>query len=348
MPMPMPVAPEPAPAAAGGGHSIEDKTVLYAFREVDSGKGYLTPQFYLGEFVVTQVQPDSVTLAPLTPLSPDQAQQVTAGNATWTLYETCPIDTHEIFAGLTAEEIQSFIPAAETGLPPDEYAKLINAYVQDGQRAPDGTDPDSLWAEVKFKKTHKEEVDAAVVPENNLAGAELFDKDGKALPIRLHRKEADITEFESGDTAIIPNERALELVAQDVAEIVQPIYRRRLINYAARFTSIYRRKLEIDSNMQTLTRNIATLTKTKTEAEKQITLETELKRQLDEDLSKVIFERDGVVGYGRSLFSKLTETNNEIRNLYASNKTLNQELQQLTARATAEANRRTEAAVKAE
>ncbi len=342
---PMPVAVDPLAPAAAGAHNISEKLILYAFQEVDSGQGYKSPQFYLGEFYVTAVTQGSVTLAPTLQLSPEQQQVVNAGNATWMLFETCPIDTHEIFAGLDAAAIGQFIPIADTGLSQEDYAALINTYVQDGQRAADNTPPDNLWAEVKFKKTHKEEVDLATP--NDAADLIPFDNTGLAQPKRLQRKETDITEFEPGDTAVLPKEKADELVAAGIAEMIQPIYRRKIIDYAARFRSIHRRTLEINLNKAEITRDIATLKAGIAKAEEQITLETEHKRQLDGDLSKVTFERDGVARYGSSLFGKLTQVNADIRNLYSSNRALNIELQQLTAKATEEADRRTREATAA-
>lgn len=354
MPMPMPEpAPQPQPQAVVVGHGILEKDVLYAFKEVDTGAGFKAPQFYLGEFYVTAVTPDSITLAPLTPLAPEQIQEVNAGNSTWMLYETCPIDTYEIFAGLSAEEIGQFIQQADTGLGPNEYAALINTFVQDGQPAPDNTPPENLWAEVKFKKTHKEEVDAPGAPPemppdpNEYPDVAPFDSAGLAVTRRLRRQEGDITEFEPGDVAVVPMEKADELVNLGVADKVRNIYRRNLVEFASRLRTIHRRKLELDQLTARVNREIATLTAANTKAEEQITLQTEYKRLLDEDLAKVTFERDSISRYGSSLFRELTETNNSIRNLYAANHALNLELKKLTADLTEEIDRRTREATAA-
>jgi hypothetical protein len=352
MPQPAPVA----QAAAGVAHNLVEKLVVYAFKDASivdeaTGAAIVAPGFFLGEFMVTKTDATSVTLAPMMKLAPDQEQRIN-GNAanepgSWTLYEVSPIDTYEIFAGLDANAIKKFIPQAETGLPNDAYEALINTFVLDGQRAPDNTAPENLWAEVKFLKTHKEEVDAPPLPANNLPGVEPFDKDGKAQASRLHRQEGDISEFSPGDLAIMPNERAEELVAQGIVEKIQPIYRRRIIDFATRLTSINYRKLEIDSNVRQVNRDIETLKAANVEADKQIALETDLKSKLEADLAKVKHERDGIAGYGSSLYGQLTATNDQIRQLYASNKALNEELRVLTAKATEDADRRTREATAA-
>jgi hypothetical protein len=351
-PMPMPM-PEPPPPPVVVGHGILEKDILYAFKEVDTGAGFKAPQFYIGEFYVTAVTPDSITMAPLIPLAPDQQQEMNAGNTTWMLFETCPIDTYEIFAGLSAQDIGQFIQQAETGLNPEEYSALINTFVQDGQLAPENTPPDNLWVEVKFIKTHKEEVDtpgapAAMPPDpNEYPDVVPFDSSGLAVTRRLRRQEGDISEFEPGDTAVIPQEKANELVAAGVAEKVRNIYRRRLIEFSTRLRTIHRRKMELASLTVSINREIATLQAANTKAEEQIALETEHKRLLDEDLAKVTFERDGVVRYGSSLFRQLTQMNNDIRQLYAANHALNLDLKKLTADLTEEADRRTRAATAA-
>lgn len=344
MAQPAPAAPAAAP---GGGHSLSKKIVVYAFKDVDSGMGFLVPQFFLGEFVVTDAGPDTVTLAPTMKLSPEQEAQINQAQSTWSLYETAPIDTYELFAGLDAAAVSQFFPQAETGLSNEAYAAFINTIVMDGQRAPENTPPENLWAEVKFTKAHKEEVDAAPLPANELPGVELFDKDGKAQASRLHRKESDLSEFKPGDTAVMPKERADELVAQGIAEVTQTIFRRNLVDFAARLLTINRRVREIDGNMRQVMRDIDTLKAANAKAEEQIALETEYKRQLDEDLAKVTFERDGLVSYGTSLHGELTATNGQIRQLYASNKALNEELRLLTANASDEADRRTREATAA-
>lgn len=336
MPMPMPVEP-PAPVS---GHNIVEKMVLYAFQEEDDqARGFKVPKFYLGEFYVTAVTPTTISLAPTMQLSPEQAQMVNNGQQTWMLFETCPIDTYELYAGLDANAISQFIPQQDTGLDANAYTALINNYVQDGQRAPDNTAPDNLWVEVKFTKTHKEEVDSPTV--NDVPDQLPFDNSGLAQPARLRRQESDITEFEPGDTAVLPQEKADELVAAGVAEKIQNVYRRPLIEFAARLRSIQRRKQEIDLLIVEVRRDIATLDAANAKANEQITLETEHKRMLDEDLTKVTFERDGVARYGSSVFQQLAKTNNEIRALYTSNHNLNLELRQLTAKLTEEADKRT-------
>jgi hypothetical protein len=346
MPMPMPM-PEPPPPPVSAGHGILEKDILYAFKEVDTGAGFKAPQFYLGEFYVTAVTPDSITVAPLFTLAPEQAQEVAAGNATWMLFETCPIDTYEIFAGLSAQDIGQYIQQAETGLAPEEYAALINTFVQDGQPAPDNTPPENLWSEVKFKKTHKEDVDAPGAPAgmppdpNEYPDVAPFDSGGLAITRRLRRQEGDIVEFEPGDLAVMPMEKADELVAAGVVDKVRNIYRRKLIEFSSRLRAIHRRKLELAQLTASINREIATLDAATKKAEEQITLETEHKRLLDEDLAKVTFERDGVARYGSSLFGELTQTNNSIRQLYAANHSLNVELKKLTADLTEEADRRT-------
>lgn len=351
MPMPMPM-PEPPPPVVVG-HGILEKDILYAFKEVDTGAGFKAPQFYLGEFYVTAVTPDSITVAPLITLAPEQAQEVTAGNSTWMLFETCPIDTYEIFAGLSAQEIGQFIQQQETGLGPEEYAALINTFIQDGQPAPDNTPPDNLWAEVKFKKTHKEDVDAPGAPAamppdpNEYPDVVPFDSGGLAMTRRLRRQEGDLTEFEPGDLAVMPMDKADELVAAGVVDKVRNIYRRKLIEFSSRLRTIHRRKGELAQLTVNINREIATLAAANTKAEEQITLETEHKRLLDEDLAKVTFERDGVARYGSSLFGELTQTNANIRNLYAANHALSLELKKLTADLTEEADRRTREATAA-
>ena len=71
---------------------------------------------YLGEFRVAEVQEAAglLTLEPSLRMSARELQRLATGaasGATWTLYETMPVDTHETFADLTPEQLKQLLPA---------------------------------------------------------------------------------------------------------------------------------------------------------------------------------------------------------------------------------------------
>src|SRR4029453_16209285 len=92
----------------------------------------------------------------------------------------------EWFAGVTEKEIQDLIPAQRTGLSPENYKKLIESYVRDGQEATDNDPPENVWYEVKFTAKHEVIFDAASA--TSLDG-EPFNFDGQAVYDRLRRAE---------------------------------------------------------------------------------------------------------------------------------------------------------------
>src|SRR5204863_118376 len=113
---------------------IAVKTILHVFREATTPDGMTVPAAYVGEFEATAVTDTSVTLSASMPLSPEQGQAGGAAGSTWSLYETCPVDGHEFFAGLDQNVLQAMIPALP-GVPPDRYQKLIQSYARDGKQA---------------------------------------------------------------------------------------------------------------------------------------------------------------------------------------------------------------------
>lgn len=98
-------------------NGIADKTILAIFDErapKDGGR-------YIGQFIVKGVdEPNKqVVITPCRKLRPAAFQQLSQSKGPWTLCEIMPADDHEIFAGMTAEQLEQMLPKDSL----DEYAK---------------------------------------------------------------------------------------------------------------------------------------------------------------------------------------------------------------------------------
>ncbi len=106
-------------------HQIAANTVLWAFDEAPIQNG----GSYLGQFTVAGIGGQGnqqVQLQPAMNMLPPQLQRLqqsaTRNGASWTLCEVMPVDSHEIFAGLNADQLKATLPE-----------RTVDEYVLDGQ-----------------------------------------------------------------------------------------------------------------------------------------------------------------------------------------------------------------------
>lgn len=99
------------------------KTVLYAFEDADTrNKGR-----YLGEFAVTGVEGNKITIIPtqkLTDREIDKLDKASKARHPWMLYELMPQDNRDVFAMLSDEQKREFLPA-----------ESVEEYIKDGKPA---------------------------------------------------------------------------------------------------------------------------------------------------------------------------------------------------------------------
>jgi hypothetical protein len=349
---PVPIDPNdpnaaPPPAAAGEKNHLQPKDVVHAFKEGqvpigEAGETAIVPVFYLGEMQVTAATDTTATLAPTLPLTPQQSQAAQAPG-TWALYEIMPVDSHQAFAGLKPEEIQALFP--DQAMPPEVRAMVIDSYVRDGQRAQETDPPENVWVELRFTKPHTIAVDAPAV---NSIDSEPFNAEGLAQLERLRRadpgQEPQEVEFGPGptqiNTGVFDQQTAETLVAQGVAEVVQPIFRRKLTDYELKFHAIHERIVELNIRLRQLNADQQAVVAATTAANNQATLLTELQTKLNDDLAKVKFELAELSKYADALAAQLSTTQSELSKLYRSNKAIGQEMAETSARLTEQVNRR--------
>jgi hypothetical protein len=116
----VPVKIEPQP------HGLEKDAIVYVFEQgaPNAANPAQGPQ-YLGEFKVAEVRPDGVTLESVIKLDTRTGPRVVASitaQRPWTLYETMPADSHEMFAGLDEAKLRELLPAAS-----------VEEYIRQGQ-----------------------------------------------------------------------------------------------------------------------------------------------------------------------------------------------------------------------
>ena len=123
--------PSPLPA----GKDQNERTVLYLFEDgppqAPGANGAPRGPQYLGEFSTAPVAGAlQATLQPVLPLDQFERQRLAASRAPWIIYDTMPMDEHDIFAGMTDQQLKQLLPK-----------QSVNDYLRDGKPATADDDP---------------------------------------------------------------------------------------------------------------------------------------------------------------------------------------------------------------
>jgi len=101
-----------APTPAG----FSPASVVFLFEQGDPALPDPTRgKQYLGEFRVRQATGQQATLEPVLPLDQFEQQRLAKSGGPWVMYESMPMDRHEIFAGKSEEQIRQLIPEQSVG-----------------------------------------------------------------------------------------------------------------------------------------------------------------------------------------------------------------------------------------
>ena len=359
---PQPVAPPPAPdvpppaddaaappLAATPGPVIDPNTTVYAFKERQTPEGLRVPAVYLGEYEVTTVAGNMLTLTPTAnaQLDPQQVQEIRTADATWSLYETMPLDSHEVFDEMTAEQLMALMPPPP-GVPQEDYERLIQSYVRDLERAEPDDAPENHWTKVRFVKPVPDNysVVTGIFKQVDSEGdqpplsSEHFDLAGRAIVPQLRRGTLADFDIEQIEFAILDEATAQQLIEDGYAEMVEPVYVRELNDYAFGMHELADRLRSTTEAIQRADRDIKLMQDAIAKAQQQIDFREEEKGKLQEDLQKFTAERDAISEYALAVAAELQETRTQLSVSYRSIHALEQELDRISALLTDQVNRR--------
>ncbi len=365
---------------------IDPNTVLYVFLEdVAPAEARLRPatkipRYYLGEFLAAAATDTTVNLAPVFPLSPVDMAVMRTPNLTWTLYETLPVDGHELFS-MTPEaggklnesaEKESVFGAMDPALlqvlfpPPNrsyfppgpegdrafqiatqKHAVILKNYLRDGLRASNDDPPLNVWLKIRFKEKYSEVVDSgAKVSVLQLGATDDFFDRGLAEVAMLQRgAKAD---FKPGDVAVFPLEDGRRLLQEKtpdgkpICEEIEPVYVRTLNNYAFLFREAYFRQSRVMTDIARVSRDIAQIKKSQQHINEQLAVANSEQAKLKTDIEKTTFEKTKITEYLAKLEKSSNELKAQLSLLYRSNVQLEAELERANQKLTDEINRRTQ------
>ena len=221
-------------------HNIEANTVLYVFDTANA-----EPTQYLGEFKVTAVQDQQITLTPTMNFQGSRSflkdafvQRLRdASNNDWSLYDVLPVDSYAAFEGMSEDNLRQLFAGAEED--------FIQRFVRDGQEAqPD--DPEDRVVTINGKRIYRRPLrDYAVLLRDldkritvlideiasrsrdvaymQAANADA-QKDREFRAAEVQRLEADKAEAERELAAVTAHEQRLEAELEQVRQEVDKLF----------------------------------------------------------------------------------------------------------------------------
>jgi Ca2+/Na+ antiporter len=341
-PIAAPVDPNAPPAAATPPSLIAD-TVVYAFGEAPDADGRMIPVVYLGEFFTTEIQGSIAKLTPTIQLTPRQLGALNdAQLQSWSIYDVIPIDDHRALSvpGSTTTEAELFgrmdpaalatllgidealLQKAPSDMTPLEsrQAEVLRSYVLDGQRAPEGTLPESIWWKIRFLQDFTENVDS--VESRGLEGG-YFDINGFTIDARLKLgDQKNIANFKKDDEIVFAREAADALVKQGIAQKLEDVYVRPLNDYAYLFKQLQLRANKAEQDIDTTKREIERTDRTLKVGQSQIVVKQGERKRLDDDLGQVTKEKSVATSEVERVEADVAALRSELSDLYKSSQQL--------------------------
>lgn len=297
-------------------HEIKTGMVLDAFQGLDDP----TTARYVGEFKVTAVDGNNVTLTPSYRLTAAARATLQQARGPWSLYESLPADTNELFAGMTEDQIRDILPPAPQRLQGEsnddfqarqlEHQRLIDEYAKDNKPIdPDNPPPpERIQVLVKFVKNQSDLDEAAKADLRLIDFGENLVKSGVVMKVDL--------------------KTATELVRLGLVQEVERRYQRQLRDYGYLLAEFYRRLPLVEDQIVNLQKDLDYMIEANKIADSQLADTRKQEVALKAELALVSKERDVVGQYQTTLQERLAKVNAEISRLLADNQRLAAQLSQ--------------------
>lgn len=297
-------------------HQIAAGMVLNAFQGLDDP----TTSRYVGEFKVSAVDGNNVTLTPsYTPTAARRAALQQA-RGPWSLYEVLPADTNELFAASTEDQIRDVLPPAprqQQGESNDdfqtrqlEHQRLVDEYAKDNKPIdPDNAPPpERIQVLVKFVKNQTELDEAAKADLRAIDFGENLVKSGVLMKVDL--------------------KTAAELVRLGLVQEVERRYQRQLRDYGYLISEFHRKLPLLEDQIANLQKDLDYMIEANKVADDHLAEARKQDAALKQELILVSKERDVVSQYQVTLSERLGKVNAEIARLFEENRRLAAQLSQ--------------------
>lgn len=325
---------QPAGASNAG---LAAESIVQVFGERTDERG-TTPVVYLGEFVVTAADGSAIKLKPTATLTPEQNAAIAGGSfPTWSIYELMPLDSHTAFAVLGSKEEDDSIfgrmdkteLAQLLGIDPSLAdaeptalnlrdaikARVLQSYLNDGGRPPEGTPAEQIYTRVEFLKDHTIEVDAQ--EQRTATEGGFYDLSGRSVDARLKRgEEGAKVSFKTGNVIVMDSTSAEDLVKQGIVKSLAPVFVRRLNDYEYGFREVRRQITAALQDAKLIERELAEMQKSQGIADAQVRMRQQERAKLDKDFAQYSKENEVITAEANRLDQELTATRNELSSMF--------------------------------
>jgi hypothetical protein len=324
-------------AVAASDAGLSKDAVVQVFGELTDERGTV-PTSYLGEFVVSSSESGSIKIKPTGNLTQEQNAAIAAGSyPTWSIYELMPLDSHSAFAAAGSKEDENAIygrmdrdelarmlgidPSLADAVPSalslrdSIKARVLQSYINDGGRPPEGTPPEQVYVRIEFTKDHTIEVDAQ--EQRTATEGGFFDLSGRSVDSRLKRgEEGARVSFKTGDTIVLDTASAEDLIKQGIAKSLAPVFVRPLNDYEYAFREVRRQITAALQDAKLIQRELAEMQKSQGIADAQVRMRQQERSKLDKDFAQYSRENEVITGEANRLTDVLNSTRTELSNMF--------------------------------
>jgi hypothetical protein len=190
-------------------------------------------------------------------------------------------------------------------------ARVLQSYLNDGSRPPEGTPPEQVYVRVEFLKDYTIEVDAQ--EQRNATEGGFYDLSGRSVDARLKRGEDGAkVSFKQGDRIVFDSTTANDLGKQDLIKVVSPVFVRSLNDYEYAFREVRRQITAALQDAVLIQRELAEMQKSQGVADNQVRLGQEERSKLDKDFAQYKKELDVISSEAARLQEESQTTRSEI------------------------------------
>jgi hypothetical protein len=204
-------------------------------------------------------------------------------------------------------------------------ARVLQSYLNDGGRPPEGTPSDQVAIRVQFLKDHTIEVDAQ--EQRNATEGGFFDLSGRSVDARLKRGEDGAkVPFKTGDLMVFDSSTAEDLIKQGIAKSIAPVFVRALNDYEYAFREVRRQITSALQDARLIERELAEMQKSQGVAEAQVRMRQQERIKLDKDLAQYKKELDVITEESERLEKVLVATRKELSDMFQQIQTMRDQI----------------------
>jgi hypothetical protein len=194
-------------------------------------------------------------------------------------------------------------------------SRVLQSYLNDGGRPPEGTPPEQVYVRVEFLKDHTIEVDSQ--DQRIATDGGYYDVNGRSVDARLKRGEDGAkVSFKTEDKIVFDSTTADELVKQGIVKVLAPVFVRPLNDYEYAFRELRRQITLSTQDAKLIERELAEMQKSQGLADNQVRLGQDEQSKLGMDKAQYAKENEIITAEAGRLNDLLVSTRSEVAGMF--------------------------------